>query len=81
VGDKITIQATVKAIRFIDGDYGVSTLYSLETEDHMSVKWFASRSALGTECDGKVLTLTGTIKKCDEYKGVKSTTLTRVKVA
>ena len=80
VGDKITIQATVKSIRPIDGDYGVSYLYTLETPEHMSVKWFASRSALGTECDGKVLTLTGTVKKRDEFKGIKSTTLTRVKV-
>jgi hypothetical protein len=80
VGEKVTIQATVKSIRFIDGDYGVTTLYTLETPEHQSFKWFASRSALGTEADGKLLSLTGTIKSLEEFKGYKATRLTRVKV-
>jgi hypothetical protein len=81
VGDKITIQATVKSIRPIDGDYGVTFLYTLETPAHQMFKWFASRSALGTEADGKLLTLTGTVKAHEDFKGFKSTRLTRVKVS
>jgi hypothetical protein len=80
VGDKVTIKATVKSIRFIDGDYGTVTAYTLLGEDKRTYAWFASRSALGTECDGKVLTLTGTVKKQELYKDIKSTRLTRVKV-
>jgi hypothetical protein len=57
----------------IDGPYAVTGV-------HMLVKWFASRSALGTEANGALLTLTGTIKKLEEFKGVKATVLTRVKV-
>jgi hypothetical protein len=40
------------------------------------VKWFASNNALG-EDTGVRVTLRGTVKEHDEYKGIKSTVLTR----
>jgi hypothetical protein len=79
VGDKIEVQVTIKSIRYIDGAYGTITLYTMVTNDNHLVKWFASRNVLGETADA-VFTLKGTIKKHDDYNGVKSTILTRCKI-
>ena len=38
-----------KAIRYLDSDYGSTTLYTMITEDGNVVKWFASNDILGEE--------------------------------
>jgi hypothetical protein len=80
VGDKIEATVTIKSIRYLDGDYGTTTVYTLAGEDGRTYKWFASRSALGDEVTGQPVKLKGTIKKLDEYQGAKSTSLIRCKV-
>lgn len=80
VGDKLTVKATVKSLRFIDSGFGTSTLYTLVGDDNRLYKWFASRSVLGEAVTGELVTLTGTVKKLDDYQGTKSTVLTRCKV-
>lgn len=79
-GDKITVSASVKSIRCLDNNFGTTWLYTMVTDDHHMVKWFASKPALGEEVTDKVFVLTGTVKKCDEYQGTKATVLTRCKV-
>lgn len=79
VGDKVVLTVTIKSIRFIEGDFGTTTLYTMVTETGHMVKWFASKSALGETAD-VTLKIKGTIKKHDEYQGVKATLLTRCKI-
>jgi hypothetical protein len=79
VKDRFEVTVTVKAVRFIESDFGVTTLYTmLDTEGH-AFKWFASRDALGEE-PGGTFKIKGTVKKHDEYQGMKSTVLTRCTV-
>jgi hypothetical protein len=76
-GSRITFTGIVEAIRYIDGLYGSTTLYQVRAEDSgVVVKWFASNNALG-EDTGVRVTLRGTVKEHDEYKGNKATVLTR----
>lgn len=77
-GDKITVEGTISAIRYIEGYHSTTTLYTILTSDGNLVKWFASRSALGDD-EGKAVKITGTVKKHDDYQGTKSTVLTRCK--
>jgi hypothetical protein len=78
-GDKLELTVTLKSIRTITGDYYTSDLYTFEGTDKRIYKWFSSRTIF-REVDGKPVKITGTVKKLEEYKGSKSTVLTRVKV-
>ena len=69
------ITAKVKSIRGFEGAYGYTAIYTFTSEDYVFV-WMSSK------CDvdfavGDTVDLTGTIKKFDEYAGVKNTYLTR----
>lgn len=77
--DKVELTVTVKAIRFIDGQYGTTTLYTMVDDTNHRFKWFASRPALGQDVEGETFRVKGTIKGHDEWQGQKSTVLTRVK--
>lgn len=79
IKDKLELPVTLKSIRFIDGYYGVTTLYTFATDDGHIVKWFSSRTVF-TDADlDQPMTVKGTVKKHDEYQGTKSTVLTRVR--
>lgn len=68
----------VQQPRFIDGDYGVSTLLVFADETGNVFKWFASGSKdwkVGTRFTGKA-----TVKKHEDYNGTKSTVVTRAKL-
>lgn len=80
VGDKLEITVTLKSIRGISSDWGESDLYTFEgVEDHQVYKWFSSR-VIFREVTDEPIQIKGTVKKLDEYNGIKSTVLTRVKV-
>jgi hypothetical protein len=81
IKDKLELPVTLKSIRFIEGNYGVTSLYSFVTDDGHLVKWFSSRVVLRDSDVDKVITLTGTVKSHDLYNGTKSTILTRCKVS
>ena len=72
------ITAKVDNIRGFEGLYGYTTVYTFTSENYVFV-WMTSK------CDpnltiGKTINLTGTIKKFDEYMGVKNTYLTRCSI-
>jgi hypothetical protein len=48
-------------------------------KDHKLYKWFSSRN-VWSETSDEFIAIKGTVKKHDEFKGTKSTVLTRVKV-
>lgn len=42
-GDRLTLDLEIKAIRYIEGDYGVTTLYTFVDGAGNQFKWFSSR--------------------------------------
>lgn len=78
VGDKVDFE--VKGIALItsfDNDFGTTYLYEMEDVKGNVYKWFASRCY---DIDA-VKFVRGTVKKHDDYRGIKSTVLTRCKLA
>lgn len=78
-GDKIADHAvTVDNVRYLEGDFGTTTLVTMRDTDGNVLTWFASGSK---EFEvGKTYTVKGTIKKHDEFNDVKQTVLTRAKL-
>lgn len=79
LGTRVTVKAILSGARFIDGQFGCTTLYSFVDTDGNRVKWFSSRDLDLKE--GESYSVTGRVKKHGEYKGMKQTILTRCKVA
>lgn len=75
IGKKVSIHIQVIGKNELDGSYGVTYLYRMLEKDNLLI-WFASNPILevGSEYD-----LTGTVKKHEDYKGIKQTILTRCK--
>jgi hypothetical protein len=80
IKDKLTLNVKIKAVRWIPGDYGSTTLYTLISDTGHMFKWFASRDALGEDVTDVFQKVTGTVKKHEVWQGQKATILTRVKV-
>lgn len=80
-GDKgVLFTGVIEAIRYIDSQWGSTVLYTFRAADGTIAKWFASSEALGdTTVIGTTVTIKGTIKDHEEFKGTKSTVLTRCK--
>lgn len=74
------LRVQVKAIRFIESDYGATTLYTMVTDTGHLVKWFASDSKLGESKTDDWFTIDGTVKAHEIWQGQKSTVLTRCKI-
>jgi len=70
------IPATVTFKKYIPSDFGTSSLYIFQGADGNTYKCFYTGTTWDFEMDDKVL-VTGTVKKHDEFKGRKSTMLTR----
>jgi hypothetical protein len=70
---------TVKFMKYLEGNYGTTTLVSFEDEPGNLIKWFASIK-LDNIDKGDVVDLKATVKKHDDYKGVKQTLITRAKI-
>jgi len=69
------ITAKVDSIRGFEGMYGYTSVYTFTSGDYVFV-WMTSKCDLGLAV-GETVDLTGTIKKFDEYMGIKITYLTR----
>lgn len=78
VKDRIELPITVVSIKHFNGPFGVVHLVRMLDEKNRTLVWFAN-----TEVEmeiGKEYTIKGTVKKHEEYKNWKQTTLNRVKV-
>jgi hypothetical protein len=87
VKERLTLALTLVFTREIAGYYGVSTLHKFEDALGNLFVWFASNPEIvpeGTDKRalniGETLTLSGTVKGHDDYKGRNQTKLTRVTV-
>lgn len=75
-GSRETLTVEIKAIKYLDSDYGSTTLYTMITEEGNVVKWFASNDTLGEEIGARYV-IKGSVKAHKEWEGMKSTQLTR----
>lgn len=73
VKERITFDAEVVGVHYIDGHYGTTTLYTMLVGTNVA-KWFSSRDVLNK---GEKYTLKATIKDHDEFNGTKQTVVTR----
>lgn len=81
VGDKIVATVIIKHKQFIESDYGTTVLLKMEDEQGNQITWFGSgQAAWDMEVD-ETYTIKGAIKKCDTFRDIKQTVLTRVRVA
>lgn len=79
VGDHIKgLSVTLVRKTFFEGRYGITNVLTFEDENKNVYTWFTS-TVMQREV-GEQFKIKGTIKEHNEYKGVKSTILTRVKV-
>jgi hypothetical protein len=77
-GERKTFSVTIERIISTSSEWGNSYLHSTKDEDGNVITFF-NGNKLGEE--GEIVTITGTVKKRDDYKGIKQTVLNRVKVA
>lgn len=78
VGEKVAADVKVTFVKYLHGDYGVTTMISMVDGLGNVIVWFAS-GEYNVEA-GDFFRIRGTVKKCDEYRGVKQTILTRCKI-
>lgn len=79
VKDRVKVICTLTSIRPIDGYYGITYLHTFKDQDGRIINWFATSNPMDDSDVGQIMTITGTVKKLDEYNGEKQTMLTRVK--
>lgn len=79
VKERKTWNVRVMGRKVGEGYYGYWELIRFRTEDGLTLAWFNSGRFVEPEL-GDELSITGTIKKLDEYQGMKQTMLSRVKV-
>jgi hypothetical protein len=83
VGDKLTLTLTIQKHNSYEGNYGISHQYIMRDPTGNAIVWWASKGIRDGNYDvdsGDVVTLKGTVKKLEEYNGVRQTVLTRCKV-
>lgn len=83
VGDKITIQAMVRSTNLYSTTYGDTWLVECIDKHANIIKFFISSVSRNGKVVEKLekldlINITGTIKKHDEFRGTKSTLLTRI---
>ena len=79
--DRLTLTATIESVKALDTIYGTSFLTKLLSEDTNHVVWFASNDPEGSYKHfgsvGDEVTFKATVKKHDEFNGIKQTVVTR----
>jgi hypothetical protein len=86
VGDKLEMDLKLVGTREVNGFYGFTTLHKFEDAAGNALVWFATNAEFVKGADGskramvvgETLPLKGTVKKQDDFRGRKQTTLTRV---
>jgi hypothetical protein len=79
VGRRQEFTVTCDRIHETEGHYGTTGIHKLRDPDGRALTWFASGSANWLE-EGCWYVIKATVKKHDEYKGRKQTTVTRVNI-
>lgn len=75
VGERLrNLTAIYKSSRGFDGKFGWTNIYTFQVGEDILV-WFTQKELVLSK--GKVIDLTGTVKKHEEFRGVKTTQLSR----
>lgn len=75
VGKRLTgLKLTVVFVKNIESEWGVSTIHKMKDVDGNMFTWFSSSKTLEL---GKSYSMNGTVKKHEEFRDEKQTTLTR----
>lgn len=78
VGDRLRgLVLEVRSARWIEGLYGSTLIVLFSDANGNAYKWFASNPPRSLETVGTKVQVTGTVKKHEEFNGLKSTVLTR----
>lgn len=84
IGQRITVKVRVEFHTTFESDFGTTHLFKMADENDNVFVWFGSGQAVKVlgklAADPTMITIIGTVKKQDEYKEVKQTTLSRVKI-
>lgn len=79
IGDKIDkVRMTLSRKSGFEGRYGYTNIYIFTDKERHKFQWFTATNQ--TAAVGSEVYVSGTIKSHDEYKGSKTTTLTRCKI-
>ncbi len=82
VGEKINRKLTILAIKTMESQWGVTTLFNFRDDDGRLFSWFSSIDRIDEKFKvGQDVTAKATIKKHDKFKGVRQTMITRAKLA
>lgn len=88
VGERSFFTLTLVSVKTIESSFGTSYLHSFVDADGNRVKWFSSAKSLAMPdgssaalVEGQTITLKATVKKHDEYRGIRETVLTRGEVS
>lgn len=76
--ERIDFEITLKSIYVTEGYYGLVVIYNMEDENGNKIVWKTNKNNLMEE--GNSYTITGTIKDHSEWKSIKQTNITRVKI-
>ena len=80
VGERLqNLTAIYKSCRGFSGKFGWTNIYTFEFNNNILV-WFTTSSSLNSFDPGTKINLTGTVKKHEEYRGIKTTQLSRCKI-
>jgi hypothetical protein len=79
IGERIRFDAQLVRKQEKEGYYGITTMMVFETDDGSEVIWWSS-SNKRMPMVGDIGTVVGTVKKHGEFKGKKTTTITRAKL-
>lgn len=77
VGERTTLQLKVEKVIGFDTQFGHTLIHIMRDQ---SLNVYVWKTGSGNITEGSTVELTGTIKKHEEYKGVKQTILSRCKV-
>jgi len=78
IGERVTLDLTVQSSTAFDSHYGITFANTFLSEDGHRFKWLTGTRSFD---EGETVTLTGTIKKYDEWNDKVFTVLTRCKEA
>lgn len=79
IGERITVKVTLDEVQAIAGSYGTTTIHKFRSGS-ADLVWFCSGTPLDIE-PGQSVEIVGTVKKHGEFRGSKTTTINRVKIA
>ncbi len=78
--DKVTFEATITGVKFIEGDYGTTTLVKFLTTTNQKAAWFASNTNIDETWVGTQVHVKATVKNTSEFNGETETRILRAKV-